>query len=560
MKYSKNVLQNKNHKDKRIPGTVFVGGAIETAYHASSNKVVNPITNMVSMTLKYKLGEAIVDTKKEGYTILYGEKDGKTVLMGCFLGGSKNNYEYFLLDYAEEKFMATNIYSHFLGIMLLALERFVNRDGELDKYFRMLDLSVPIIDANQKKPFFIVADNLDVIFSEMIYERNFVEENDREKYYDPCLSMDITGFANESYRSIYTVQLAEAIIEQSTYRAMSVVYPDKKQVMTKYSREKNLKDRYYNGVDRFDCQSLLLMPELLKNGYQMARASFIKNRDFFTLQEWELIDAIYCGDVRNINFTGPAGTGKTTTIRSIAGALGMPFVLVGGSANIEESDLLGCREIESQDGVSVTTWCDGPITSAIRYGAFLLFDEINAADPGVIMKLNTVLDGSRTMILSSSESVNVHPNFVFAEAMNVGSAYAGTDQLNESHIDRMDEIFKIHSKTAEEEARIISSATGYDNMDNLIRMCQVKKYINQLIEEEGDVCEQICSPRRLICWAKKARRTGEFIESSLTTVIAHLCLYDDSLKTLNIEEIQESSGIVSSVMNRIIEEFKDVDY
>lgn len=278
------------------------------------------------------------------------------------------------------------------------------------------------------------------------------------------------------------------------------------------------------------------------------------------MQEWELVDAIAQGDVHAINFTGPAGVGKTTTIRSIAGALGMPFVLVGGSANIEESDLLGCRGVEAIDGASVTTWTDGPITTAIRYGAFLLFDEVNSAEPGILMKLNTILDGSKSLILSTSEEVKVHQNFVFSEAMNVGAGYTGTDLLNQSHLDRMDEIFKISSKSVEEEAKIIASVTGYDNLLNIQKCCQVKRYICDLIDEDGDASEQSCSPRRIIAWVKKAKRTGEFVESSLSTVISHISVYDDSFKTLDADDVETSSGIAAKAFEYIKDRLENVSY
>ena len=124
----------------------------------------------------------------------------------------------------------------------------------------------------------------------------------------------------------------------------------------------------------------------------------------------------------------------------------------------------------------------------------------------------------------------------------------------------MDEMFKIATKSPEEEAKIISANTGYDNIENLKKMCIIKQHILDLIMSEGDASEQICSPRRLICWSKKAKRTGEFIESSLSTVIAHLSIYDESFSHLTVEEVLNSDGIAATVMDEIKEQFEGVVY
>lgn len=565
-KYSSDVLFPKGKNSKEIiPNTEFMGQTTEEVFHSVKNNKTSPFTGHPMMTLSYKIGSAIAASQSKDFNVYRGEKDGKEFHLGCFSGGSKSDKEYFFMDFENKEFMTTNMFSHLLFKMMIAYGRYKEPNGEIDKFFRMIqfenDKGQPeMICADQKKQFFITADALYYLALETFLNKEFDDDApiDEFKEYIPYLKDDITGFVANNYDGKLSESAKELGISETT--ATTISPQEKKKPIPLSKKAKVIKEKYYNGIHAFTDEELQAMPALLRNGYELAKTSFASNRDFFDDEMWMLVDAIAVGDVRAINFTGPAGTGKTTTIRSIAGALGMPFVLVGGSANIEESDLLGTRNVEAVDGTSVTTWTDGPITSAIRYGAFLLFDEVNAADPGILMKLNTILDGSKSLILSTAEEVKVHPKFVYSEAMNVGAAYAGTDQMNQSHFDRMDEMFKISAKTPEEEAEIIAANTGYENMDNLVKMCLIKQAIMKAIEEEGDASEQICSPRRMICWAKKAKRTGEFIQSSLSTVIAHLSVYDDSFDKLTKEAVLESSGIASDIMEKIIDSFQDVEY
>lgn len=566
-KYSKSVLfPRRNSKSeiethKQIPGTEFMGMTREEIFTSRKNTEVSPWTGKPTMTLSYKIGQAIAKSQHDFNIFKGSDTNGNVFYLGCFSGGSANDEEYFFMDFVNHKYISTNMYSHLLFKLIIAYGRYAYPEDELDKYYRTInfDTDEGIICADQKKQFFIVADSLYYLGLETFLEKDFHDNVESEdfKRYIPYLVEDITGFVINDYDG----KLAKCSKNLGIKKGLEIKHPIKKtKPVTKTEKATNLKKKYINGIETFSCKEINEMPPLLKNGYDLAKRTFISSRDFWGIEEWSLVDAIATGDVKSINFTGPAGVGKTTTIRALAGALGMPFVLVGGSANIEECDLLGTRNVDASDGISITTWTDGPITMAIRYGAFLLFDEVNAADPGILMKLNTILDGSKSLILSTAEEVNVHSKFVYSEAMNVGAAYAGTDQMNQSHFDRMDEMFKIASKKPEDEAKIIAANTGYENLENLEKMCQIKSYILKRIEEEGDASEQICSPRRIICWAKKAKRTGEFIESSLTTVIAHLSIYDDSFDTLTKESVLESSGIASSVLGKIIEEFQEVYY
>ena len=574
-KFTKRSLYTAATNGDNIPKSEFAGGQTVFNFYSKKNTEKNPLTGEITNKLSYKIGKAVSLSQDTKCQIFLAEKEGIPCVVGFFEGGSvgsqnsdTNGLDIFAIDVAMKGIVAyaTNVHSHFLPQMILAMNRYEEAKDEIDLFFRQLNFNTPegVIGIDQKQAFLIVTDSLRIETSKLdgiSFIDNFtLNEMGTFKYL-----YNITPFLLNEGAGEWPTGLIWGNGERfNDLDLVPAKYPTELDVedlpKTKNNRLAVLKKMYYDGAPIYTPEEIKAMPLILQNGYEMAQSSFFANREFFGIQEWELIDAIACGDVHSINFTGPAGVGKTTTIRSIAGALGMPFVLVGGSANIEESDLLGTRGVEAKDGVSVTTWTDGPITTAIRYGAFLLFDEVNSAEPGILMKLNTILDGSKSLILSTAEEVKVHPNFVYSEAMNVGAGYVGTDVLNQSHLDRCDEVFKISAKQPKDEAKIIASVTGYDNLKNIEKLCEIKRYICRLIEEDGDPSEQSCSPRRIIAWVKKARRTGEFVESSLSTVISHISIYDDSFSTLDVDEVLNSSGIAASAMQVIQERLRDVQY
>ena len=198
-------------------------------------------------------------------------------------------------------------------------------------------------------------------------------------------------------------------------------------------------------------------------------------------------------------------------------------------------------------------WIDGPLTIAIREGAFVLFDEENAANPGVIMKLNSVLDNSKILTLDNGELVKVHPNFRFSAAMNIGAGYEGTGKMNLSHFDRMDRIIKFKPKTAHDMAKIVEKRTGYHNIKHLEEMCTVSNLINDYMKDgEGDASEMITSIRRVNCWVKEAAQTGEFVISSLDTILSYLCIYDDSIEEFTESALLSSDGLPNLIYHEIV--------
>lgn len=97
--------------------------------------------------------------------------------------------------------------------------------------------------------------------------------------------------------------------------------------------------------------------------------------------------------------TGAPGTGKTSAVWQVCLRAGVPVVQYGCKLDSTSDELVGCMALK--DGSSV--WCPGAVAKAADIAAHikgdhavkcvLLLDEIDAAEPGVILGLNSLLDG-----------------------------------------------------------------------------------------------------------------------------------------------------------------------
>jgi len=190
------------------------------------------------------------------------------------------------------------------------------------------------------------------------------------------------------------------------------------------------------------------------------------------------------GDVYSMLFEGDAGTGKSTAARVIPSRCDMPFVAFNCSTNIEEADMFGTMipnpEKKSAEDPEFV-WKDGPATRAIRNGYTLIIEEINFARPGVLGKLNSLLDESRQMDLPNGEVLKAHPNFRLIATCNI--AYDGTNRMNKALIDRFEICKKFEDLEQKEATAIIKARTGYTD-DTKISMIfnvynAIKKYSNE---------------------------------------------------------------------------------
>ena len=106
-----------------------------------------------------------------------------------------------------------------------------------------------------------------------------------------------------------------------------------------------------------------------------------------------------------INFSGPAGTGKTTLALHLAAKSGSPVMLIHGDDEFGSSDLVGndmgyrknrlvdqyVHSVLKEEETMRTLWIDNRLTTACRYGHALVYDEFTRSRPEANNVLLSVL-------------------------------------------------------------------------------------------------------------------------------------------------------------------------
>ncbi len=137
--------------------------------------------------------------------------------------------------------------------------------------------------------------------------------------------------------------------------------------------------------------------------------------------------------------TGPMGSGKSSLVVQTAARLNLNLVQVNAKRRLEIADLVGHLTVLGGD----VQFQDGPLTTALRNGWWLLLNEADLVDPGELAGLNTILDGGPLVIPENGgEVVYPAPGFgLIGTANTVGlgdsaGLYVGTQRMNAAFLDR----------------------------------------------------------------------------------------------------------------------------
>lgn len=301
----------------------------------------------------------------------------------------------------------------------------------------------------------------------------------------------------------------------------------------------------------FTKEAISKLPVELQVSYQEAQDLYNKNKNFLDQNDKTLIKAFKRGKIWSAGYYGPSGTGKTTKLIAIAGALGLPYLKVTGSRNIDEAYLFGKYVLKN--GSTVFEY--GPLTKVMKYGGVFIFDEINMIDGDVLSSLNDLLDGSRMKVLDSGEVIKAHPNFRFAESMNIG--YAGTNEMNISHKSRIQFKNKLSEISTETMAKIVVNETGIEEKTAL-EMSSLVSTFNDIIDNLGDATSQRIDIRHIINWANLTiDLDNDILSASILTVISSLTEEDDEVGNTTEEYLETSNGIGSEIYKVIKTTFQN---
>jgi cobaltochelatase CobS len=191
--------------------------------------------------------------------------------------------------------------------------------------------------------------------------------------------------------------------------------------------------------------------------------------------------------------TGPTGCGKTSVVEQIAARINKPVYRMNFDGDITRAEFVGVNTLKEVPGGTITAYQYGVLPIAMKEGAILILDEIDAGDPGVTMVLQSVLDCGILTLLETGEIIKAHPDFrIFATANTVGQGdntglYSGTQQQNYATMNRFRLIVKVDYQPANIEMQIVSGTTGLDNTESrLEKLVKVANLIRQA-HKEGEM-------------------------------------------------------------------------
>ena len=165
---------------------------------------------------------------------------------------------------------------------------------------------------------------------------------------------------------------------------------------------------------------------------------------------------------RDVLLEGPPGTSKSTILRGITAAWGIPFVLVEGNADLTPAKLVGHHNPARvlQEDYSAANFVPGPLIQAMETGGFLYIEELNRAPEDT---LNTLLAAmaERQVALPRVGTITAVATFRVLASMNPYDN-VGTARISASVYDRWCRL-ALDYQPAEEEEAIVAVRTGSTN-------------------------------------------------------------------------------------------------
>lgn len=144
---------------------------------------------------------------------------------------------------------------------------------------------------------------------------------------------------------------------------------------------------------------------------------------------------------KNCLLIGPAGSGKSYGAKLIAKALGLPYTPISLSGGTDEGILIGWLLPVGEHGRF--EYVASPFVYAYEHGGVALLDELDAADPNVLLVVNEALSNGHFPVPLRREApiATRHPDFVCLAAANTHGhgadrVYVGRNQLDGATLSR----------------------------------------------------------------------------------------------------------------------------
>lgn len=173
-----------------------------------------------------------------------------------------------------------------------------------------------------------------------------------------------------------------------------------------------------------------------------------------------LLAILSCG--RHVLLEGPPGTSKTTIIRAVARAAGLPLHMITGHMDLTASKLIGYFDPAHvlARGYLPEFFEYGPLTRAMKEGAVLYVEEFNRM-PDETTNVFVTVTSEGELAIPRLGVVRAEDGFRIIAAMNPLDD-TGTNRISRALKDRFCSL-RLDYQSREEECSIVRLRTGLDN-------------------------------------------------------------------------------------------------
>src|SRR5919202_2178124 len=196
---------------------------------------------------------------------------------------------------------------------------------------------------------------------------------------------------------------------------------------------------------------------------------------------------------------GPKGTGKTTLVRKFANLINKDLSSINFSLRTRESHLIGTHTVDNGQ----INFINGILVRSMTEGNLLYLDELNAAEPDVLLRLDEALDDRRQLVLKESEGqvINASDNWFVIATINPLS-HVGTKELPPQLLSRFPVRMRLEYPPVDVELDIVRRHVTID--DSKIKDIKHAIQLAKNLREAAAVEELYYSPsiRETIAFAK----------------------------------------------------------
>lgn len=130
---------------------------------------------------------------------------------------------------------------------------------------------------------------------------------------------------------------------------------------------------------------------------------------------------------------GPTGPGKTSCVYAYGAEKGIPVINIACNGAVDPATMF-VQPVWNEDG-SVTN-VESEVTTCIRYGGILYFDEVNSLPPRIAMVTHGLLDLRRTVTISQLGNLAIPAHADCQVIASYNPDYVGTKPLNQAFKNR----------------------------------------------------------------------------------------------------------------------------